>query len=72
MSGPDKNRQKNRLEPPRHNITPSLPEFLKKDEITSEIEGYMNKTMNGTAYDDLTTAEQDIINVIQSNLECCG
>lgn len=47
-------------------------EFLKKDEITSEIEGYMNKTMNGTAYDDMTPAEQDIINVIQTQLECCG
>ena len=54
------------------NLTHSVPEFLKKDEITSEIEGYMNRTMSGTAYDDMTSAEQDIIDFIQSNLECCG
>ena len=46
--------------------------FLKKEDIIEEVEGYMNKTFNGTAYNDMTNSTKQIVDLIQDNLECCG
>merc|ERR1712098_131543 len=49
-------------------------EYLKKDDVLEEVEGYMNKTFsaNGTEYSKMTNATQQIVNLIQNSLECCG
>jgi len=47
-------------------------EYLKRGSISMEVEGYMNETFNGTVYTDLPPMQQDVVDLIQTNLECCG
>lgn len=47
-------------------------EFLQRSSISSEVDSYMNETFNGTAYNDLSPIQKDVVDVIQTSLECCG
>ncbi|XP_063676987.1 23 kDa integral membrane protein-like [Bolinopsis microptera] len=47
-------------------------EYLQKGDVVEEVESYMNQTFNGTAYNDMTNATQQIVDLIQEKLECCG
>jgi len=53
-------------------INVEISEYLQKGDVGEEVESYMNQTFNGTAYNDMTNATQQIVDLIQEKLECCG
>lgn len=49
-------------------------EYLKKEDVMEEVGGYLNTTFssNGTEYSKMNNATQQIVNLVQEKLECCG
>jgi len=46
--------------------------YFKRGSLKNAADNYLNATFNATAYNSLAPADQEIVDLIQTKLECCG